>query len=154
MEIDIQYFTSEEDTVYITPLNAAANNGDKYVIDIIEADTSLLLVGSWKKQPFIANAGFDMKVNYKLVVKDTSYIVKNMLDLNNNVLVNLKSTEEEDPSQLLLYLSYQMEELWRLEYESESFLGDAKVEAGIFFLYDEEGDVLKTLNAKGEVIGN
>lgn len=154
MEIDVQYFTSEQDTVYITPLNAAANNSDKYILDIIEADTSLLLVGTWDKYPFVANAGFDMKINRKLMVEDTSLIVVKILDLNNNVLVNLKSEEEENPSQLLLYLSYQMKELWRLKFESETILGDAKVEAGIFFLYDEVGEVLKTLNANGEVIGN
>lgn len=154
MEIDIQYFTTETDTIYITPLNAAAHNGEKFVLDIIESDTSLLLVGSWNKQPFVANAGFDMKINYKVIEDDTTYIVNKMLDLNNNVLVNFKSIEEENQSQLLLYLSYKMEELWRLEFESENMLGDAKEEAGIFFLYDESGKVLKTLNANGEVIGN
>ena len=154
MEIDIQYFTTEQDTIYSSPLNAAANNGDKYVMDLIESDSSLLIMGSWQKKPFVANAGFDMKVNFHLIKDDTTFTVEKFLDLNNNVLVNLKSREEGNPSQLLLYLSYKMEELWRLEFESENTLADAKVEAGIFFLYDEEGNVLKTLNAKGEVIGN
>lgn len=154
MEIDIQYFTSEQDTVYTSPLNAAANNGDKYILDIIESDTSLLIVGNWQEMPFIANAGFDMKINSKKIVEDSTLIVKKMLDLNNNVLVDLKSNEPGNQSQLLLYLSYQMEELWRLDFTSDAILGDAKVEAGIFFLYDDEGEVLKTLNAQGEVIGN
>lgn len=154
MEIDIQYFTTEQDTVYITPLNAAANNSEKYILDIIESDSSILMVGSWQEKPFIANAGFDMKINYKNIVEDTSMNVKKMLDINNNVLVNLKSREDGNQSQLLLYLSPEMEELWRLEFESEAILDDAKVEAGIFFLYDEAGGVLKTLNAQGKVIGN
>ncbi len=154
MEIDIQYFTTDQDTIYITPVNAAANNGDKYILDLIESNSSLFVVGSWQKKPFVANAGFDMKIKNHLIIEDTTLNVKRILDLNNNVLVNLKSIEEGTPSQLLLYLSYTMEELWRLEFESENSLGDAKVEAGIFFLYDQDGNVLKTLNAKGEVIGN
>ncbi|MGM0582509.1 MAG: hypothetical protein ACQETL_17655 [Bacteroidota bacterium] len=154
MEIDIQYFTTEEDTIYTTPLIAASNNGDKYVLDLIESDSSLLMIGSWQEKPFIANAGFDMKIRDKNIVEDTALIVDKMLNLNDNILINLKHKEEEKPSQLLIYLSYQMEELWRLEFESESTLGDAKVEAGIFFLYDEEGEVLHTLNAQGEIIGN
>jgi hypothetical protein len=154
MDIDIQYFINEQDTVYITPLNAAANDGDKYILDLIETDSSLLIVGSWQEKPFVANAGFDMKIRDHIVIEDTTLNVKNILNLNENVLVNLKSIEEGNLSQVLLYLSYKMEELWRLDFESENILGDAKVEAGIFFLYDQDGNVLKTLNANGEVIGN
>jgi len=86
MEIDIQYFNTELDTIYTTPLNAAANNGDKYILSLIESDSSLLLAGNWLDQPFVANAGFDMKIKSHLVVEDTTFAFKKILDLDDRIL--------------------------------------------------------------------
>jgi hypothetical protein len=154
MAIDIQYFLMDKDTVYTTPLNAAANDGHKYTLDLIESDTSLFIVGNWENKPFVARAGFDMIIENIKIIEDTTFKINKILELKGNILVNIKSKQDKNPSQVLLYLSYLMEEVWRLEFSSENTLGDAKVEAGIFFLYDQDGNVLKTLNAKGQEIGN
>lgn len=153
MARQIQFFTNENDSIYLTPLIAATKESKKYVIKTIELDSMLLVGGLIVDDPFVASAGFDMKIkSFKLL--DSAFTVNNMLLLNNNLLVNLRSAGENKESQILRYLSSHLEEIWKLEYESESTLSDAKVEAGIYFIYDEEGNVLKTLNSSGEIIGN
>lgn len=153
MARQIQFFTNENDSIYLTPLIAATKESKKYVIKTIELDSMLLVGGLIVDDPFVASAGFDMKIkSFKLL--DSAFTVNNMLLINNNLLINLRSEGENKKSQILRYLSSNLEEIWKLEYESESTLGDAKVEAGIYFIYDEDGNVLKTLNSVGEIIGN
>jgi|GEM_PF-4622408 hypothetical protein len=153
MARQIQFFTNENDSIYLTPLIAATKESKKYVIKTIELDSMLLVGGLIVDDPFVASAGFDMKIkSFKLL--DSAFTVNNMLLINNNLLINLRSEGENKKSQILRYLSSNLEEIWKLEYDSESTLGDAKVEAGIYFIYDEDGNVLKTLNSAGEIIGN
>jgi len=154
MARQIQFFHYKSDSVYLTPLIAAARDGEKYVINTIELDSMLVVGGVSKEEPFVATAGFDMNIRSLKLLQDSTFSISNMMLLNENILLNLDSKAEDEDKQLLLYLSPNLEEIWTLEYTSETTLGDAKVEAGIFFIYDQEGKVLKTLNSKGEVIGN
>ncbi|WP_296619583.1 hypothetical protein [Marivirga sp.] len=153
MSRQIEFFTYESDSIYLTPLIAATRESKKYVMNTIELDSMLLVGGLIVENPFVASAGFDMKIK-SFKVLDSAFTINNMLLLNNNLLLNLRSLGEDQKSQIVKYLSPDLEEIWKLEYASGSTLGGAKVEAGIYFLYDEEGNVLKTLNSQGEIIGN
>jgi hypothetical protein len=154
MANQIQFFSLEEDSIYITPMIAATRNGSKYILKTIETDSTVIMNGVWKKNPFVAVGGFDMKVINIFQMADSSFIAENMILLNGNLLLNLKSEDEEDNQQILYFLNPKLEELWRLEYEAENTVADAKIEAGIIFVYDTDGKVLKTLNSQGKEIGN
>jgi len=154
MARQIQYFSHNSDSIYLTPLIAANKKSSKYVMNTIELDSMLVVGGLYDQRPFAASAGFDMKIKSFEFLQDSAYAITNIMLINGNVLINLGSKSEEQKTQFLKYFSPKLEEIWSLEYESETTMGDAKVEAGIFFIYDQEGNVLKTLNSKGEVIGN
>jgi hypothetical protein len=154
MVLQIQYFNYKKDSIFLTPLIAARFGGSNYVINSIELDSALIVAGVLDNQAFIASAGFDMNIQSLEIVYDSTFTISNMLLLDDNILLNLRHQNQDNFSQISLYFSPKLEEIWTLNYESESKLGDAKVEAGIFFLYDEEGKVLQTLNSQVEIIGN
>jgi 2-oxo-4-hydroxy-4-carboxy--5-ureidoimidazoline (OHCU) decarboxylase len=154
MARQIQFFNHGKDSIYLTPLIAATHNSSKYVIKTIELDSMLLIGGVFDNTPFLASAGFDMSIIDFKLYEDTTLSISNMLLLNENLLVNFDSDLEEEEQQFIEYLSPDLNQIWTFEYQSSSTLGKAKVEAGIFFLYDQEGQVLNTLNSQGEVIGN
>ncbi|WP_340153432.1 hypothetical protein [uncultured Marivirga sp.] len=154
MARQIEFFRYEQDSIFLTPLIAATHEHKNYVLNTIELDSMLLVGGQMGNQPFIASAGFNMEVKSFTSLLDSSYTINNMIMLSNNLLVNLEGTEKSQQNRYLKYFSPNLEELWSLEYEQEASLGNAKVEAGIFFIYDQDGNVLQTLNSQGEIIGN
>jgi hypothetical protein len=154
MARQIEFFSHGKDSIFLTPLIAATHESKNFVLKTIELDSMLLVGGQIGTQAFIASAGFNMKVKSFAALLDGAYTINNMILLKNNLLVNLEPVKDEQLNQYLKYFSPNLEELWSLEYESEATLGDAKVEAGIFFIYDQDGNVLKTLNSQGGIIGN
>ncbi|HET8860593.1 hypothetical protein [Marivirga sp.] len=158
MATQIQFFEFEADSIFRSPLIAATNNSSNYAINILESDSSLFLHGKISDNPFVAKAGFDMQIQHFLSLKDSTFSIQKMIQLKENLLVNLQSInpvpETGKYQQVLYYLSPQIEEIWQLSYEGSRTLEDAKVEAGIFFIYDKNGEVMKTLNSKGQEIGN
>ncbi|SMG12774.1 hypothetical protein SAMN05661096_00539 [Marivirga sericea] len=154
MARQIQFFKYEKDSIFLTPLIAATNDSKKYVIQTIELDSMLLIGGVLNQSAFVASAGFDMKVKQYRLYEDSTLIINKMILLNKNLLVNFTSDMGEQPEQRIEYLSPDLTLLWEFPYQSSSTLSNAKVEAGIFFLYDQDGQVLNTLNSQGEIIGN
>lgn len=154
MASQIKFFVYDSDSIYMTPMIAANRQSSNYIMNTIELDSLLLIGGVLKKQPFIAMAGFDMQINKLEILRDSTFTINNMFLLNSNLMLNLRNINQENTIQFLFYFSPNLEEIWSLEYENEATLGDAKVEAGIFFIYDQDGNVLKTLNSQGEIIGN
>ncbi|WP_375577680.1 hypothetical protein ABWH96_11525 [Marivirga tractuosa] len=154
MANQIQFFNHEKDSIFLTPLIAATNDSKKYVIKTIELDSMLLIGGLFDKTPFVASATFDMKINNFKLYRDSTLSISNMMLLNDNLLINFDSELDDTKQHRAEYLSLNLQELWKFEYQSNSTLGDAKVEAGIFFLYDQNGKVLSTLNSQGEKIGD
>jgi hypothetical protein len=154
MARQIEFFSHEKDSIFLTPLIAATHESKNFVLKTIELDSMLLVSGQMGTQPFLASAGFNMQVKSFTTLLDSAYTINNMILLNKNLLVNLEPVENAERNRYLKYFTPNLEELWSLEYENEATLGDAKVEAGIFFIYDQDGNVLKTLNSQGEIIGN
>lgn len=52
-----------------------------------------------------------------------------------------------------MYVDSDIQEIWSHEFSSDAPIYSAKAEAGIFFIYDENGNVLSTLDGKGNKIG-
>mgnify|MGYP001293813817 CR=1 FL=1 len=53
----------------------------------------------------------------------------------------------------LLLINSNGEILWKHNYSSNDKLSAAKIEAGIYFIYNEEEEIYLTLSSKGEKIG-
>ncbi|WNB16954.1 hypothetical protein [Marivirga arenosa] len=154
MAKQIQFFSYESDSIFSSYRVAATFESNKYVLNTIELDSTLILNGSIADNPFIASAAFDMNIGSLVLLHDSTFTLNKMILLNDNILINLESSKDDQRVQVLHYYTTDLEELWSIEYESELVLADAKVEAGIFFIYSEKGEVIQTLNSQGEIIGN
>lgn len=148
-----QFFKYKNDTIYLTRDIAEMNKSEKVVDTLIEKEEHLIIAGQFANSPFIAKAGFDMQVG-QLFKLDTVANFHQLIEIQQNLLFISKIENTNNYSQTLVLLSPEMEKLWSYKFTSPSLIHSAKVEAGIFFIYNAEGEVLITLNSSGKEIGN
>ncbi|MBK6264480.1 hypothetical protein JKA74_05475 [Marivirga sp. S37H4] len=154
MQIMSQNFIHEEDTIYLNRDLAIENNSQNEVMEVVEMDESLIITGQINSILFIANAGFDMKIQNYLELDSVNHFNKLIL-LKDNLILSLTEVVENEATnnQSVYYLKPNMEKIWTFQFKAESAVNSAKQEGGIFFLYNENGDVLKTLSSSGKEIG-
>ena len=154
MAQQIQFFKYDMDSIYLTSSIAEKYNSDQYITTAIELDSMLVIGGVFRNKPFLATAGFDMRINALKEFQDSTYSISTLKLLEKKIIANFKTSLTEEKMHHIDYLTMNLEEIWKFEYYTNDTLDDAKVEASIYFLYDQEGDILVTLNSQGEKIGN
>jgi hypothetical protein len=144
-------FIHKTDSIYVDSIAAKDFESHSYVRQLFENDTFLIIAGQKAEKPFIAKAQFNMKVESIQILEDSAQFL-NMIEINDKILVNAALSNQSNQYKISSY-DQQIKPLWSLEFQSDSIVVSAKEEAGILFLYNKEGHVVKTLDSKGKEIG-
>ncbi|GAA5041230.1 hypothetical protein GCM10011506_42740 [Marivirga lumbricoides] len=152
LEAASQSFIYMNDTIYLNKDIAELRQSENSVQSISEKEDALIIAGTLSDAPFVAIAGFNMQVK-QLFKLDSSANFHRIIKVEDNYLLIVKGEKTEIVPQTLVLLSPSIEKQWSYKFTASTLAHSAKVEAGIFFIYDEDGAVLKTLNSSGKEIG-
>jgi len=151
LKAKVQYVMYEKDTLSM-PEALTINEKPDRINQVIELPESMLTAGVYKDSTFIAKIGYDMEM-LSLNSIDSTQSVLNFIPFNNDFLLNVSADSAASFTNALLLINNQAEILWMYKYRSEDKLLSAKIEAGIYFIYNEEEEIFLTLNSSGEQIG-
>lgn len=145
-------FIYNSDSIYSDSTSAKDFESHSFVTKSHENSNFLIIAGQKDHTPFIGKAHFDMNIEALQVLPDSAQTL-NLIELNNHILLNTAISNQLNKFQISSF-DLEIKPLWSIQYEAESAIESAKEEAGILFLYNAEGEVVKTLDSKGNEIGN
>lgn len=147
-----RYVLYEDDSLYmpdVVPLTAEAS----YVQQLLEKPTHMLMAGTFKGSAFIAAVGYDMVLKDFTPI-DTAESAINFITFQEKNLLQLKAEEAADFTSSILLIEDDASVVWRANFKGGDELNAAKLEAGIYFLYNNDEEIFLTLNKKGGIIGD
>lgn len=145
-------FIHNTDSIYINKDVAQDFESTSFVTKSEEKEKYLIIAGQKGHAPFIGRAQFNMSVEALHILSDSAQTIS-LIQVNEKILLNTSLSNQLNQFKLSSF-NHQVEPLWSIQYESDSPIASAKEEAGILFLYNEEGEVVKTLDSKGKEIGD
>ncbi len=148
----INFVLHKKDTLYM-PASSQAKTASNKIEKILTLEgESMLAAGTYKGNAFVAEIGYDMELVSLNSIKATTK-VQNLIAFQDKYLVQLKGTPKASFKSALLLIDEAAMVLWQHDCQTEDILGAAKVEAGIFFIYNENEEIFLTLDSKGAAVG-
>ncbi len=147
-----QVFIYKSDSIFNDSVTAKQNKSQSFAIELHEKSDFLIMGGQISSSPFVAKARFDMKIEKLQVLPDSAMFV-NLIQVNDKILLNTALNRKSNHFKISSF-NQQIESLWSIEFQSDLPVVSAKEEAGILFLYNVDGEVITTLDSKGNEIGN
>ncbi|MBL0765762.1 hypothetical protein [Marivirga atlantica] len=151
LKTKVQFVIHEDDTLSM-PEAIIINEKPNRVSQVIELPEYMLAAGKYKDSTFVASIGYNMEM-LNLISIDSTESVVNFIPINNDYLLNVTADSLASFKYALLLINSNGEILWKHNYSSNDKLSAAKIEAGIYFIYNEEEEIYLTLSSKGEKIG-